>query len=90
MLDNYREQFIGTNYNRSEQVPGAFAEYAYNYLDKFNLVARLAWRHRIVFMADSLPRGYMYVMRHLKRRLYGHQWAEHSVPQTYLPRIWAL
>lgn len=56
MLDNYREQFIGTNYNRSEQVPGAFAEYAYNYLDKFNVVAGLRGDHNSIYGGFLTPR----------------------------------
>jgi len=39
MMDAMNEKFETTNYKRTEQVPGAFVEYTYNYLTTFNLVA---------------------------------------------------
>jgi outer membrane receptor for ferrienterochelin and colicin len=56
MLDNYDEQFEGVRYNRSEQVPGAFAEYAYNYLDKFNVVAGLRGDYNSIYGGFLTPR----------------------------------
>ncbi|MCD6068180.1 MAG: TonB-dependent receptor plug protein [Bacteroidetes bacterium] len=39
--DNVKERFKDLDYKRNEIVPGAFVEYTYNYLTKFNLVAGL-------------------------------------------------
>ena len=41
IIDKYTERYAQKDYTRNEQVPGVFCEYAYNYLDKFNLVAGL-------------------------------------------------
>lgn len=56
MLDNYDEHFEGVQYNRSEHVPGAFAEYAYNYLDKFNVVAGLRGDYNSIYGGFLTPR----------------------------------
>ncbi len=41
LWDDMRENYLLSKYSRLESVPGAFVEYAYNYLTKFNLVAGL-------------------------------------------------
>jgi outer membrane receptor for ferrienterochelin and colicins len=41
MNDNVSETFNTLNYNRNEKVGGAFAEFAHNYKEKFNVVAGL-------------------------------------------------
>ncbi len=41
LWDNLSEQYRAYDFKRIESVPGVFAEYAYNYLTKFNLVAGL-------------------------------------------------
>ncbi len=56
LVDRYEEQFHGTGYNRDEIVPGAFAEYTYNYLEKFNVVAGLRADHHNLFGAFLTPR----------------------------------
>lgn len=54
--DNYTERFVGTPYQRSEYVPGAFVEYSYSYLTKFNVVAGLRADHHNLFGAFVTPR----------------------------------
>lgn len=54
--DNYTEGFVGTPYQRSEYVPGAFVEYSYSYLTKFNVVAGLRADHHNLFGAFVTPR----------------------------------
>jgi outer membrane receptor for ferrienterochelin and colicins len=39
LLDNYHERYKDITLARRESVPGAFAEYTYNHIDKFVLVA---------------------------------------------------
>jgi len=39
LYDQVNENFMQTAYKRQEQVPGIFAEYAYNFKEKFNLIA---------------------------------------------------
>lgn len=56
LIDRYEEQFAQVNYNRTEQVPGAFAEYAYNYSDKFNLIAGLRADYNSLYGAFATPR----------------------------------
>ncbi|WP_162902733.1 TonB-dependent receptor [Taibaiella koreensis] len=56
VADNYKESFIGTPYNRSEYVPGAFVEYSYNYLNRFGLVAGLRADHHNIFGTFVTPR----------------------------------
>lgn len=41
IYDVYEEGFSGTHYGFTESIPGVFAEYSYNYLDKFGLIAGL-------------------------------------------------
>lgn len=56
MVDNYNEQFENTNFTRNEVVPGAFAEYEYSYLTKFNVVAGLRGDYHNLFGAFVTPR----------------------------------
>lgn len=56
VIDNYDERFSGVSYKRSEMVPGAFAEYAYNHLDKFNLVAGIRADYNNIYGAFITPR----------------------------------
>lgn len=54
--DQYDEELEVRRYARNEYVPGIFAEYAYNYLDKFNLVAGLRGDYHNIFGAFATPR----------------------------------
>jgi len=56
MYDAYQEQLNGTNYDRTEIVPGAFFEYTYNFLDIFGLVAGLRADYHNLFGAFVTPR----------------------------------
>ncbi len=56
MTDYYDEHFAGVRYTRNEQVPGVFGEYAYNYSDKFNLVAGLRADYNNLYGAFVTPR----------------------------------
>ena len=53
-LDN--EQFVSINYRRNEKVPGIFGEYAYNYSDKFNIVAGLRGDYNNLYGGFATPR----------------------------------
>lgn len=54
--DVYKEMFGSNNFNRKEIVPGAFAEYAYSYLKKINLVAGLRADYHNLFGFFATPR----------------------------------
>lgn len=56
VLDDYNEQFETLRLRRTEIVPGAFAEYTYNYLDKFNVVAGLRGDYDNLYGAFLTPR----------------------------------
>lgn len=56
LADNYNEVFTGTPYRRTEYVPGAFAEYSYSYLTKFNVVAGLRADYHNLFGTFVTPR----------------------------------
>lgn len=56
MVDNYNEQFETKSYARNEVVPGAFVEYAYNYLTKFNIIGGLRGDYHNLFGAFVTPR----------------------------------
>jgi len=56
MADAYRERFTGMPYRRTEYVPGVFAEYSYNYLDRFNVVAGLRADYHNLFGGFVTPR----------------------------------
>ncbi len=55
LLDNYEEQVLGKKYTRTEIVPGAFAEYAYN-STKWNIVAGLRGDYHNLYGAFATPR----------------------------------
>lgn len=55
-LDDYKEQFDGWNMDRREVVPGAFAEYTYNYKEKLNVVAGIRGDHHNLFGNFVTPR----------------------------------
>lgn len=54
--DQFKESFTGLNFARTEYVPGAFVEYSYNYLTKFNMVAGLRGDYHNLFGAFLTPR----------------------------------
>lgn len=56
VVDNMNEQFAYTSYDRKEITPGMFTEYAYNYLEKFNLVAGLRVDNNNLYGAFLTPR----------------------------------
>ncbi len=60
VLDDYDELFGAKVYKRTEIVPGAFAEYSYSYLDKFNLIAGLRGDY------DNLYGGFLTPRLHLR------------------------
>ncbi|MGN6566989.1 MAG: TonB-dependent receptor, partial [Flavipsychrobacter sp.] len=60
MVDNIDETFQQQQYGRNEVVPGAFVEYSYNYLNKFNLVAGLRGDY------DNLYGGFVTPRLHLR------------------------
>ncbi len=55
LLDNYEEQVLGKTFTRTEVVPGAFAEYAYN-STKWNIVAGLRGDYHNLYGAFATPR----------------------------------
>lgn len=59
LIDNYNEQFENSNYTRNEVVPGAFAEYSYSYLTKFNIIGGLRGDYHNLFGAFLTPRLHM-------------------------------
>lgn len=59
VVDNYDETFENVNFMRNEIVPGAFAEYAYNYLTKFNMVAGVRADYHNLFGFFVTPRLHM-------------------------------
>ena len=54
--DDYKEMFTGTAYNRTENVPGAFAEYNYKPNDKFDMIAGIRVDHHNLFGTFVSPR----------------------------------
>lgn len=56
VVDDYTERLSGTPYARTEIVPGAFAEYAYTYSEKFNLVAGVRGDYHNIYGAFATPR----------------------------------
>jgi outer membrane receptor for ferrienterochelin and colicins len=56
LVDQYDETIGLNRYKRNEVVPGAFAEYSYNYLEKFNLVAGLRADYHNLFGTFLTPR----------------------------------
>lgn len=59
LLDNYAEDFSLQQFNRKEVVPGIFAEYAYNFNEKFNVVAGLRLDDNNLYGAFVTPRLHM-------------------------------
>ena len=60
VMDIYNEQYEQITYKRNEKVPGVFCEYAYNYSDKFNLVAGLRGDY------DNMYGGFLTPRLHLR------------------------
>lgn len=60
VLDDYNERFEAMPFLRTEVVPGAFVEYSYNYLDKFNAVVGLRGDY------DNLYGGFITPRLHLR------------------------
>jgi hypothetical protein len=56
LVDDYKEVFYATPYGRTEIVPGAFVEYAYNPSKKLNIVAGLRGDYHNIFGAFATPR----------------------------------
>lgn len=54
--DKYNEKWIANSYNRTETVPGAFAEYTYNYLTKVTMVAGLRADYNNIYGFFATPR----------------------------------
>ncbi len=59
MFDDYDENFEGTDYQYRETVPGVFAEYTYNYLDKFSAVVGLRADYHNLFGTFVTPRTFI-------------------------------
>jgi hypothetical protein len=57
--DDVKENFKDQQYKRNEIVPGAFVEYTFNYLTKFNLVAGLRADHHNYYGLFFTPRLHM-------------------------------
>ncbi len=56
VFDDFKEHFIGTDYNRKEYTPGAFLEYSYSRGKTFNIVAGLRADYHSIFGAFITPR----------------------------------
>ena len=56
VVDQYNETFDNQKFTRNEVVPGVFTEYAYNYNDKFNMVAGLRGDYDNLYGAFATPR----------------------------------
>ena len=56
VLDDYNELFEAKRYLRTEIVPGAFVEYSYSYLEKFNAVAGLRGDYDNLYGSFLTPR----------------------------------
>lgn len=54
--DDYKEQLNALDFDRLEYVPGAFVEYTYNYLTKFNAVVGLRTDYHNEYGAFITPR----------------------------------
>ena len=57
--DDYKEILNGSNYDRTEIVPGSFLEYTYNYLESFNVVAGIRADYHNIYGAFLTPRLHM-------------------------------
>lgn len=56
LSDNYDELFNTTKYKRQETVPGAFLEYTFTPVEKFNVVAGIRADHNSLFGWFATPR----------------------------------
>lgn len=56
LIDNYNEQFENKLYARNEVVPGAFVEYSYKYLTKFNAILGLRGDYHNLYGFFATPR----------------------------------
>lgn len=56
LSDNYDELFNTTKYKRQETVPGAFLEYTFTPVEKFNVVAGMRADHNSLFGWFATPR----------------------------------
>jgi outer membrane receptor for ferrienterochelin and colicin len=56
LVDRYDELLSFQQFTRSEIVPGAFVEYAYNHLEKLNIVAGLRGDYHNIYGAFATPR----------------------------------
>jgi outer membrane receptor for ferrienterochelin and colicin len=56
LSDNYNELFNATRYERQETVPGAFFEYTFTPVEKFNIVAGMRADHNSLFGWFATPR----------------------------------
>ncbi len=57
VYDNIEETYLSNQtFKRNEVIPGAFVEYSYNYLSKFNLVAGLRGDYHNIYGAFVTPR----------------------------------
>ena len=54
--DKYNEDFKSINFNRTETVPGAFFEYTFTPVEKFNIVAGMRADHNSLFGWFATPR----------------------------------
>lgn len=59
LLDDYREQLGATLTNRTESVPGVFAEYTYTYPEKLTLVLGGRFDYHNLFGAQLTPRAHL-------------------------------
>ncbi len=59
LYDRFRENYIGMPMERTELVPGAFAEYHFNYLDKFSLLAGLRGDYHNLYGFKLTPRMHL-------------------------------
>lgn len=55
-VDDYQQQYNDSTFNRTEVIPGAFFEYAWNHRDKFALVAGVRVDHHNLFGTFFSPR----------------------------------
>lgn len=56
MYDEYDEQYVGLDFDRTEIVPGAFAEYSFDQGNRFNLVAGIRGDYHNLFGFFATPR----------------------------------
>lgn len=56
LSDNYNEQFNNVRFKRQEAVPGAFFEYTFTPVEKFNVVAGMRADHNSLFGWFATPR----------------------------------